>query len=246
MPTSTRLSKRRSPASELYQALTDGSALQAAAMACTSRIVMSASFDHASILTSSVTVVGTTWACAIAMRCAIARRMPLSASAGPASVRLRAARSTSARVMISFGPLPCTRLRSTSLENTSRPVFNARQLTEAANRSWPYDAQLIASVIKRNLAAAAEAGQQIVPTTITILDTGLDASFPPSLLRRDDSVDPKYSYGIGVFQQDNIRPYPNHTPDEVRLHGTEVAKIAAGISALQSASDDLLPGIPSS
>ena len=114
MPTSMRLSRRRSPASELYQALSDGSALQAAAMACTSRMVMSASFDHASMSTSSVTVVGTTWACATAMRCAIARRMPLSGSAGPASARLRAARSTSARVIIPPGPLPCTRLRSTS------------------------------------------------------------------------------------------------------------------------------------
>src|SRR5260370_14822137 len=100
MPTSTRLSKRRSPASALYQALSDGSALHAAAIACTSRIVISVSFDQASISASSITVVGTTCACANAMRCAIARRLPLSGSAGPASVKLRAARSTSARVII--------------------------------------------------------------------------------------------------------------------------------------------------
>ena len=40
--------------------------------------------------------------------------MPRSGSAGPASARLLAARSTSARVMVPPGPVACTRLRSTS------------------------------------------------------------------------------------------------------------------------------------
>ena len=49
-----------------------------------------------------------------AIRCAIARRMPRNGSAGPASAKLLAARSTSARVIVPPGPLACTRLRSTS------------------------------------------------------------------------------------------------------------------------------------
>src|SRR5262249_41675616 len=47
-------------------------------------------------------------------RCAMARRIPLSGSAGPASTRLLAARSTSPRVMVPAGPVAWTRLRSTS------------------------------------------------------------------------------------------------------------------------------------
>src|ERR1700694_1969480 len=57
---------------------------------------------------------GTTSACAAAIRWAMARRIPRNASAGPASARLFAARSTSARVMVPPGPVACTALRSTS------------------------------------------------------------------------------------------------------------------------------------
>src|SRR5262245_34567050 len=83
-------------------------------MARTSWMVTSSFADQPWTSASSVTVVGTTSAWEAAMRCAMARRMPLSGSAGPASAMLLAARSTSARVMLAPGPLPWTRLRSTS------------------------------------------------------------------------------------------------------------------------------------
>src|SRR5262249_49373727 len=51
---------------------------------------------------------------AAAVRWAGGGRMPLGCWAAPASLRLLAARSTSARVMVASGPLGCTRLRSTS------------------------------------------------------------------------------------------------------------------------------------
>ena len=114
MPMSMRLISRRSPASALYQALSEGSAWQADAMARTMRMVTSSRCCQSSMSASSFTVVRTTSAWAAAMRCAIARRMPRSGSAGPASARLLAARSTSARVIVPPGPLACTRLRSTS------------------------------------------------------------------------------------------------------------------------------------
>ena len=59
MPTSTRAyAGAVPPPPELYQALSAGSALQAAAMARTSRIVMSSPFGQSSISASSVTVGG--------------------------------------------------------------------------------------------------------------------------------------------------------------------------------------------
>jgi hypothetical protein len=114
MPMSMRLISRRSPASALYQALSEGSASQADAMARTMRMVTSSRCCQSSMSASSFTVARTTSAWAAAMRCAIARRMPRSGSAGPASAKLLAARSTSARVIVPLGPLACTRLRSTS------------------------------------------------------------------------------------------------------------------------------------
>lgn len=96
---------------------------------------------------------------------------------------------------------------------------------------WPYDDQAVAGVIKRTLSLA----EQSYPATLTVIDTGLDASFPSGLLRRNDFTNANSPYGIGVFRLDNIRPYSDHTPNEVRLHGTEVARIAAGFPKLQKA-----------
>jgi hypothetical protein len=107
--------------------------------------------------------------------------------------------------------------------------------TNKAPTPWPYDEQLVAAVIKSTMSHVT----QTYPTTLTIIDTGVDASFPPSLLRRSDAVDPKYAFGIGVYRRDGSRPYPDHQPEEVRLHGTEVARIAVGLPRLQRSYPDL-------
>src|SRR5436309_3389783 len=68
IPRSMRLMTRREPASELYQALSDGSAAHAAAIARTIRIVTSSPLRQSLMSASSVTVVRATSACAAALR----------------------------------------------------------------------------------------------------------------------------------------------------------------------------------
>jgi hypothetical protein len=103
--------------------------------------------------------------------------------------------------------------------------------------AWPYDDALVASVIKRTLPEV----QDLTSSTLTIMDTGLDASFPTTLLRRNDLADARSSpYGFGIYRPDGIRPNPNQMPEEVRLHGTRVARIAAGFPSLQRAYPELL------
>jgi hypothetical protein len=109
------------------------------------------------------------------------------------------------------------------------------QSSKPVSTPWPYDEQLVAAVIKRTLSHA----QQTFPATLTVIDTGVDDSFPVGLLRRNDSAESGSPYGIGVFRLDNIRPYRDHQPEEVRLHGTVVARIAAGFPGLQKSYPDL-------
>lgn len=108
-----------------------------------------------------------------------------------------------------------------------------------AKTAWPYDANLISMVITRNLARAKETDNPLSPVTVSVIDTGLDTTFPEGLLRRDATVDPKYAYGIGSFRQDNMRPFPDHEPIELRLHGTQVAEILTGGSGLRAAFPEL-------
>jgi subtilisin family serine protease len=123
---------------------------------------------------------------------------------------------------------------------TQESCIDAHQLAGgAANQTWPYDEKLITAIIRKNLEAAKIRDYQILPTTITILDTGLDASFPMSFRRRDNSVDPRLQFGISVQLQDHILPWPSHTPEAARQHGTEVAQIATGFPTLQGAYADL-------
>src|SRR3979411_1133734 len=65
---SMRLTRRRAPAPELYQALRAGSAQQAAAIARIRRTLGFSPVRHSSISASSVTVAGTTSACGAAPR----------------------------------------------------------------------------------------------------------------------------------------------------------------------------------
>jgi Subtilase family len=103
-------------------------------------------------------------------------------------------------------------------------------------RPWPYDDAMVASVIRRTLPEV----QDPTPSILTIMDTGLDASFPQALLRRSDLMDTKSSpYGFGIYRPEGIRPDPNQMPEEVRLHGTRVARIAAGFPSLQRAYPEL-------
>jgi hypothetical protein len=117
--------------------------------------------------------------------------------------------------------------------------IDVHQPAGAANQTWPYDEKLITAIIRRNLDAAKNRDSPLLRTTVTVLDTGLDASFPPLLQRRDDSVDPRFRFGIGIERRDNILPFPSHTPEAARQHGTEVAEIATGFPTLQGAYPDL-------
>ena len=74
---------------------------------------------HAFRSASSLTVTGATSACACAMLRAIVRRTPRSGSSGPSSRKIRATRSTSRTVTVSFGPLGVTTARSTSSRRAS-------------------------------------------------------------------------------------------------------------------------------
>src|SRR3954463_3874550 len=105
-------------------------------------------------------------------------------------------------------------------------------------KNWPYDKELVSRVIKRTRDRADAAGDSLVPTTVTVIDTGLDESFPGGFLRRN-TTDPNVTFGIGTFRADQFRPDPRHEPIELRMHGTEVAEIIAGGSGLRSAVPDL-------
>lgn len=104
---------------------------------------------------------------------------------------------------------------------------------------WPYDWNLVGKVLRANMEAAAQADQQLSPTTVAVLDTGLATTFPETFLRADPKVEKKYAYGIGTFRRDNIRPFPEQAPPDLRLHGTHVAEILTGGSGLREAFSDL-------
>ena len=97
------------------QAFSAGSALQPAAIARIRRSISSRLLSHqAERSASSLTVTGATSAWACAMLRAIVRRTPRRTSSGPSSRKIRATRSTSRTVTVSFGPLGVTIARSTS------------------------------------------------------------------------------------------------------------------------------------
>src|SRR5437899_7533348 len=106
---------------------------------------------------SSMTVVRATSACAAAIRCDIARRMPRKGSAGPTSATLLAARSTSSRVIVPPGPVACTRLRSTS---------SLRASARTAGRTWRVRAG--AGSITVSAAGAAFSSRSSSPTTVPV------------------------------------------------------------------------------
>ena len=95
---------------------------------------------------------------------------------------------------------------------------------------WPYDAQLVASVLSRTLHAAADANRRPVTQTVVVIDTGVDDvnSFPAEMLAHDRS---NLVLGSGIQRKKNYRPYPD---DEYGMHGTQVAHITAGSSGLRS------------
>src|ERR1700738_3264999 len=162
MPRSMRPMSRRSPAAELYQALSEGCCLHAAAMARTRRMVGSSPLRQSLMSASSVTVVRTTSEWAAAIRCAMARRMPRSGSPGPTSARLRAARLTSAR--LKDCSVPRRRGRSGALRRRSLDLLApeladdgagvlARALRKFHQRSANLDQVALASKQVRNAAA---------------------------------------------------------------------------------------------
>jgi hypothetical protein len=105
--------------------------------------------------------------------------------------------------------------------------------------NWPYDSKLVGQVIARTRQRAEAVGNPPSSTTLTIVDTGVDASFPENFLRRNTKVDSSLAFGIGTFRPDQFRPDPRHEPSEMRLHGTNVAAIATGGSGLRSVVPDL-------
>lgn len=100
----------------------------------------------------------------------------------------------------------------------------------SGNASWPYDAQLVASILSRTLRAAADANRRPTPQTVAVIDTGVDDvnSFPSEMLAHDKS---NAVLGSGIQRKKNYRPYPD---DEYGMHGTQVAHIMAGSSGLRS------------
>jgi hypothetical protein len=128
---------------------------------------------------------------------------------------------------------PLIQIEEAPIVSMIKPLSNdADSACRQRPPAWPYDGPLVASVIKRTLPEV----QDLTSSTLTIMDTGIDTSlFPISLLRRNDLVDPRYAYGIGIYRQDGFRPNQEQMPEEVRLHGTRVARIAMGFPSLQKA-----------
>jgi subtilisin family serine protease len=100
----------------------------------------------------------------------------------------------------------------------------------AGNVPWPYDAQIVASVLSRTLRAAGDANRHPTTQTVVVIDTGVDDvnSFPVDMLARDRS---NAVLGSGIQRRKNYQPYPD---DEYGMHGTQVAHIMAGSSGLRS------------
>ena len=98
---------------------------------------------------------------------------------------------------------PVWLLRPPAVDDEDQVCSSAKS---QSSRPWPYDASAVAAVIGKTLETMKELGDVVTPTTVTVLDTGLADTFPPSLLRRN-KIDPENAYGIGTYRRDTIKPF---------------------------------------
>lgn len=118
---------------------------------------------------------------------------------------------------------------STELNDAETSCSQASTLARAKGIPWPYDAATVTAAIRRTISQLTSSYTAI----LTIIDTGVDETFPKTLLYNNG--DAKAPYGIGVYRRTNIAPYRDQQPDDVKFHGSRVARIATGFPALQQA-----------
>lgn len=111
-------------------------------------------------------------------------------------------------------------------ENVGYKDCNQAQ-SEAKSKDvkWPYDAELLTSVLKRTLALSNTKHN----ITVAVIDSGIAEDFPAEFLHKP---------GFGSYIADQIRPFSGQDLRE-RMHGTQVAHIASGGSGLRSNLSDL-------
>jgi subtilisin family serine protease len=112
---------------------------------------------------------------------------------------------------------------------------DASQTAKNRGENWPYNAGLVARILTRNAARAAELGQAINPVTITIIDTGLDPTFVPDALLSRDGTEPGNPFGFGTYINNRSNPFADQQPREMRMHGSQVTAIATGATDLREA-----------
>lgn len=115
-------------------------------------------------------------------------------------------------------------VRPPDVEAADDVCWNAQKNVKA---KWPYDAALLASVVRRTLQLSGP-GSRIV---LSIIDSGVADEFPVDFLQKN-SGEPVNAYGKGVYIANQTTPFDNHLPIAEKIHGTQVAFIAIGGSGL--------------
>jgi subtilisin family serine protease len=107
-----------------------------------------------------------------------------------------------------------------------------REAGAVAGRAWPYDSDILSAIIERNLKHAENWDHNVDRAVVTVIDTGLDKTFPKERLVRDDQG----VFGLGIAGRD-IHPFPAH---DAAWHGTQVTDIVTGGTGLLAK----LPALP--
>jgi hypothetical protein len=130
--------------------------------------------------------------------------------------------------------LPSTRLLAKAdLSPSNINCRDAGLVARKDGRAWPYDTDVIGKIILRTKEIAWKARTlRPSPTTVTLVDTGVDDTFPRELLKRTDRPK-KGPWGFSVSDTPtSISPSANY---EYGWHGTRVAQLLASASGLSVA-----------
>jgi hypothetical protein len=125
--------------------------------------------------------------------------------------------------------LPAQLLATGDLSPNDVDCKNAALVAHNNGMAWPFNSMEIRDVIRRTRQIAERRSNSPSQAIVTLIDTGLDKSFPNKLLKQSTPKDGKGPYGFGVYGPDDIAPFPGY---EMGWHGTRVARILAGVSGL--------------